>query len=62
MELNRMVSAAAVGAAMLMSPPSAEAEYVVDITQQGANIVATGSGAIDLTDLTFVGSGPASPA
>jgi hypothetical protein len=39
-----------------LSAPSAQAGYVVDLTQQGGNVVATGSGAIDLTGLTFVNS------
>jgi len=47
---------ASLGAAMLigLSAPSAQAGYVVDLTQQGPNVVATGSGPIDLTGLTFV--------
>ena len=54
--VKRIAGAAAVGAAMLigLSAPSAEAGYIVDLTQQGADVVATGSGAIDLTGLTFV--------
>jgi hypothetical protein len=54
--VERIVGAAAIGAAMLigLSAPSAEAGYIVDLTQQGSNVVATGSGAIDLTGLTFV--------
>jgi hypothetical protein len=50
---------ASLGAAMLigLSAPSAQAGYVVDLTQQGSNVVATGSGAIDLTGLfSFGGS------
>jgi hypothetical protein len=49
---------ASLGAAMLigLSALSAQAGYVVDLTQQGSNVVATGSGAIDLTGLTFSGS------
>jgi hypothetical protein len=31
----------------------AKAGYVVDLTQQGANVIATGSGPIDLSGLTF---------
>jgi hypothetical protein len=54
---------ASVGAAMLigLSATSAQAGYVVDLTQQGSNVVATGSGAIDLSGLTFSGpvGGPA---
>src|SRR5262245_60314076 len=34
----------------------AQAGYTVTLQQVGANVVATGSGAIDLTGLTFVGS------
>ena len=50
---------ASLGAAMLigLSAPPARAGYVVDLTQQGSNVVATGSGAIDLTGLLFNGSG-----
>jgi hypothetical protein len=49
---------ARLGAAMLigLSAPSAQAGYVVDLTQQGGNVVATGSGAIDLTGLRFISS------
>ena len=47
---------ASIGAAVLigLSAPSAQAGYVVDLTQQGHNVVATGSGAIDLTGLPFL--------
>ena len=46
---------ASIGAAMLigLSAPSAQAGYVVDLTQEGSNVVATGSGTIDLTGLSF---------
>jgi PEP-CTERM motif len=46
---------AGLGAAMLigLSALSAQAGYVVDLTQQGPNVVASGSGAIDLSGLTF---------
>jgi len=45
------------GAAGLARP--AAAVFTVDISQQTGNVVATGSGAIDLTDLTFCcGSNP----
>jgi hypothetical protein len=33
--------------------PSAQASYIVTLEQVGSNVVATGSGSIDLTDLTF---------
>jgi PEP-CTERM motif len=37
--------------------PSAQAGYVVTLEEVGSNVVATGSGPIDLTGLNFVGSG-----
>jgi hypothetical protein len=53
--------ASALGVAMLIgggvSAPSAQAGYVVTLAQVGSNVVATGSGPIDLTGLSFVGSG-----
>lgn len=36
--------------------PKAEAAYIVTMEQVGSNVVATGSGSIDLTSLSFVGS------
>jgi hypothetical protein len=36
-----------------LSAPPAQAGYVVTLTQQGSNVIATGSGTIDLTGLTF---------
>src|SRR5580693_4740986 len=55
-QANRMVGASAIGAAMLIGlcTPSAQAGFVVDLTQEGSNVVATGSGAIDLTGLEFL--------
>jgi len=51
-QANRMVGASAIGAAMLIGlSASARAGYVVDLTDTGGNVVATGSGAIDLTGL-----------
>jgi PEP-CTERM motif len=49
---------ASLGAAMLigLSAPSARAGYVVDLTQVGGDVVASGSGAIDPTGLSFVES------
>jgi len=53
--MTRTASAAALGAALLigtgLSAPPAEAGYVLKLTEQGDNVVATGSGAIDLTGL-----------
>jgi len=50
---------ASLGAAMLigLSALSARAGYVVDLTQQASNVVATGSGPIDLTGLSSAGPG-----
>jgi hypothetical protein len=59
MSVKRMASATAVGAAMLISggllATAAKAAYVVTLEQVGSNVVATGSGTLDLTDLTFEG-------
>ena len=59
--VKRMGGATALGVAVLtgygLSAPPARAGYVVDLTQQGSNVVATGSGAIDLTGLLFDASG-----
>jgi hypothetical protein len=56
MKFVKRILGAAIGGTMLigLSAPSAEAGYVVDLTQEGSNVVANGSGAIDLTGLTFV--------
>src|SRR5579871_1311126 len=45
---------AAFGGQALAAVPGA----VIDIKQVGANVVVTGSGVIDLSGLTFLGSGP----
>ena len=53
MELaKRWVGAAAIGAALLigLSAPSAQAAYVVDLTQQGSDVVATGRGRNNRSD------------
>lgn len=56
---NRIAGAAALGAAIVigsgLSAPPAQAGYVVTLTQQGSDVVATGSGPVDLTGL----AGPA---
>ena len=58
--VTRIAGAAALGAAMAigssLSAPPARAGYVVTLEQQGSNVVATGSGSIDLTGLTFEGN------
>lgn len=53
-----IAGAAALGAALLLGffTPSAQAGYVVTLTQQGSNVVASGSGAINLTGLSFFNS------
>lgn len=59
--VKRIVGAAALGATMLMGvgfcAPPADAGYIVTLTQQGSNVVASGSGSLDLTDLTILGDG-----
>lgn len=44
--------------ARVRQPSPAQAAFVVALEQDGSNIVATGSGTLDLTDLTFVVTGP----
>jgi hypothetical protein len=39
-----------------LSAPPAQAGYIVTLEQEGLNVVATGSGTIDLTGLTFNGN------
>lgn len=55
--MTRIAGATALGAAMLMGyglcSPSAQAGYVVTLEQVGSDVVATGSGAIDLHGLIF---------
>lgn len=55
--VKRMGGATALGVAVLagygLSAPPARAGYVVDLTLQGSNVVATGSGPIDLTSLIY---------
>ena len=43
----------AASASLLMIGPSAQAGYIVTVTQVGPNVVATGSGLIDLAGLSF---------
>ena len=61
--MKTALCAAAIGVAMLtgygLSAQPAQAGFVVDLTQQGSNVVATGSGAIDLTGLVFLFSSSA---
>src|SRR5438874_4689037 len=48
--------------AWLLSARPAQAGYIVTLRQVGPNVVATGSGAIDLTGLTFFQSTSLDPA
>jgi hypothetical protein len=52
-----LIKGIATGATMLivLSAPSAQAGYVLHLTEQGSNVVATGKGPIDLTGLSPVG-------
>jgi hypothetical protein len=56
-QANRMVGASAISAVILigLSAPLAQAGYVVTLEQVGGDVVATGSGAIDLTGLSLEG-------
>jgi hypothetical protein len=53
--IRNMAGAAALGLCAGFTPP-AQAAYTVTLVQQGPDVVATGSGTIDLTGLIFVGS------
>jgi PEP-CTERM motif-containing protein len=54
---RRIASASALGVAMFaicgVSGPPARAAYLVTLSQEGPNVVATGSGTIDLAGLSF---------
>ena len=53
---DQIAGGATLGAAMLVGLSVAQAGYVVDLTQQGSDVVASGSGEIDLTGLIDQGS------
>ncbi len=57
MRLSKVAVAAALGLPVVGGP--ADAKVVIDIFQEGGNVVATGSGTIDLTDLNESPAGPA---
>ena len=65
MSFNRMTAAVALSAVLTLGcsllASSAQAGYVVTLQEVGSDVVATGSGPIDLTDLTFVRSDAATP-
>ena len=49
----------ALAIAMLLAPaPASATPYVLNLVQQGSNVVATGSGEFDLSGLTYYGAGP----
>jgi hypothetical protein len=56
-----LATALAILLAWLLSVRAAQAGYTVTLQQVGPNVVATGSGAIDLTGLTFSRSNPFDP-
>ena len=39
-----------------LAAPTARAAYTITLQQQGTNVFGTGSGSLDLTDLTLVGT------
>jgi hypothetical protein len=49
------------GAAALLACGLAQAAYTVNITQSGSNVVAQGSGSLNVAALVMNGNGPASP-
>lgn len=59
--VTRIVGTVALGAAILFGcgllAPPAQAGYVVTLEQVGSNVVATGSGPLDLTGLIFLSTG-----
>src|SRR5438270_5178188 len=56
-----LVTTLAIVLASLLSVRPAQAGYTVTLQQVGPDVVATGSGAIDLTGLTFSQSGSLDP-
>src|SRR3954447_1387336 len=55
--VKRIMDAMALGAALLLGLPSAQAAYIVTFSQVGPDVVASGSGAIDLDGLTPINPG-----
>src|SRR2546429_7867745 len=56
-----LVTTLAIVLASLLSVRPAQAGYTVTLQQVGPDVVATGSGSIDLTGLTFYQSGSLNP-
>lgn len=59
MPLTRLVLPCMTAALLLLAAGAARGEYIVTLKQVGSNVVAAGSGSINLGDLTFVGLGVA---
>lgn len=59
--LSGRASLLALAACLATSASPARAAYIVTFSQLGPNVVASGSGSIDLSGLTFVTSGPTQP-
>jgi hypothetical protein len=55
MNLLKWARAAALGLAVVAAP--AKASVVIDVSEVGGNVMATGSGTIDLSGLTFFATG-----
>jgi hypothetical protein len=54
MKVSKLAVTMALGLSVVVGNP-ADAKVVIDIFQQGGNVVAAGSGTIDLTDLRGAG-------
>jgi len=63
MQLSKIpaVGALALLGLVFSGVPKADAAYIVTVQQVGANVVASGSGSLDLTDLSLYGPGSGSP-
>jgi hypothetical protein len=59
--LSGRASLLALAACLATSASPARAAYIVTFSQLGLNVVASGSGSIDLTGLTFITSGSTQP-
>jgi hypothetical protein len=55
--MKRIAGATVLGTALLLGLSSAEAGYVVTLQEVGSDVVATGSGSLNLAGLSFNGNG-----
>ncbi len=55
--MKRSLLLALVTCAVLILPASARAAFILTITESGNDVLVTGSGTIDLTELTYLGNG-----